>query len=99
MEPNQNSSGMINGLPPVAHEGNKKIGPIIGVLVIVLLIIIGAFYVFGKKLNTSPTTTDQTQVKSDVPANDTASTQQSASDAAVIQSDLDAQLKDVDYSF
>jgi hypothetical protein len=88
MEQNTNASGMMNGMPPVAKE-NKKVGPILGALVIVLVIIIAALYFFGQKLNTTPVT----------PEVNTEETTGTSSEAAVIESDLDAQLKDIDYSF
>lgn len=91
MEPNtQNSSGMMNGIPPVAKQ-DKKVGPIIGVLVIVLVLIIGALWFFGQRLNTSPSAQ-----KANVESSASAST---ANDAAGIKADLDAQMKDIDYSF
>ncbi len=88
MESNTNASGMMNGMPPVQKE-NKKLGPILGVLVIALVIIIAVLYFFSQKLNTNTevNTTETTEVTS------------TSSDAAVIESDLDAQLQDIDYSF
>ncbi len=94
MEPNRNSSGMLNGLPKVP-QNSGGIGPIIGVLVIVLIIIIAALYFFGQKLNTTPTV-EQTPT----PTNTTSQTTTPTPDnATAINADLDAQLKDVDYSF
>lgn len=84
MEPNiQNSSGMMNGMPPEPKQ-TKKVGPVIGTLVIVLIIIIAALYLFGKRLNTT------------TPTNSDGYSQTSEAD---LNADLDAQLKDVDYSF
>ncbi len=96
----QNSSGMMNGMPPVIKE-EKKIGPIIGVLVIVLVLIIAALYFFGQRLNTQPTnSTANTQTNSGI---ETASNQSanvtSSTSVESIQKDIDSQLKDVDYSF
>jgi len=93
MEPNQNSNSMLNGLP-LTPKDNKKIGPIVGALVIVLLIIIGALYFFGQRLNTSATETENAQestINNDVSAN--------PNDAAAIEAILDSQLIDIDYSF
>ncbi len=97
MELNRNSSGMLNGLPKTPKETNK-VGPIVGVLVIVLVIIIAVLYFFSQKLNTTQTTdtiVNQNPVEKIVenipPSN--------SNDAAVIQADLDAQLKDIDFSF
>lgn len=97
MEPNRNSSGMLNGLPRTPGE-NRKIGPIIGVLVIVLVIIIAALYFFGQKLNTNPTTTEVSEIP--VTTEQTGvQTTNTNDEAAAINADLDAQLQDVDYSF
>lgn len=96
MELNKNSSGMLNGLPRTPKETNK-VGPIIGVLVIVLIIIIAVLYFFSQKLNTTQTTdiivneAPTEQIVENIPSNQNS--------ASVIQADLDAQLKDVDYSF
>ena len=90
-----NSSGMMNGLPPIKRE-DRKVGPIVGALVIILLIIVGTLYFFGQRLNTQ----DQ--------AIDTASTENSSQLANIdsvseslqsIDSELDEQLIDIDYSF
>ena len=92
MEPNiQNSSGMMNGMPPEPKQ-TKKVGPIIGALVIVLIIIIAALYIFGKRLNTTAPASMQNTTEN------TASLS-SSTDTQDINADLDAQLKDVDYSF
>lgn len=92
MEPNVNSSGMMNGMPPTPMESNKKIGPIIGVLVILLLIIIAVLYFFSQKLNTEPKIMED---KMDVESSMSTTTDQSTN----IEADLNAQLEDVDYSF
>ena len=93
MEPNiQNSSGMMNGMPPAPKE-TKKVGPIIGALVVVLIIIVVALYFFGQRVSTSTPTTDS-QANTSQQANLSSST-----DVKDLQADLDVQLKDVDYSF
>lgn len=97
MEPNINSSGMLNNIPTPPKE-NRKIGPIVGVLVIVLLIIIAALYFLGRGLNTNTQTDTGTQAIE--MTNDEAKTDGiDANTSAAIESDLDAQLKDIDYSF
>ncbi len=101
MEPNTNSSGMMNGLPQVPKE-NKKIGPILGALAIVLIIIIASLIFFGKKLNTN-SSTNREQPISGTPVDVTSQTgtesQETEDSSAAINSDLDLQLKDIDYSF
>ncbi len=72
----RNSSGMMNGIPPTPHT-EKKVGPIVGALIIVLILIIAALYFFGKKLNTesvppenapAQTTSANTQTNTQAPA-------------------------------
>lgn len=86
----QNSSGMMNGIPQVPQT-EKKVGPIAGALIIVLILVIAALYFFGKKLNTDsvPVDTTTTQSASAVQADST----------ETLQADLNAQLEGVDYSF
>jgi hypothetical protein len=101
MEPNTNSSGMMNGLPQVPKE-NRKIGPILGALAIVLIIIIASLIFFGKKLNTnSSTNIEQTTTDASVDATSQTNTESQGIEdsSAAINADLDLQLKDIDYSF
>ena len=93
----QNSSGMMNGIPPV-HHNEKKVGPIVGALIIVLILIIAALYFFGQRLNM------QKNQQSQNPASNSSQTQLSATatnaqDIQTLQADLDNQLNNVDYSF
>lgn len=99
MEINQNSSGMMNGIPPVSKQ-EKKIGPIIGILIVVLIIIIAVLYFFTQNLNKVPVT-EQTPAPittEQSTSTATSSVSDEANDAA-LEADLDAQLQDVDYSF
>jgi hypothetical protein len=101
MEPNINSSGMMNGLPQVPKE-NKKIGPILGALAIVLIIIIASLIFFGKKLNTNSTAnTEQASTENSSKVMDQTNTESTGVEdsSAAINADLDLQLKDIDYSF
>ena len=91
----QNSSGMMNGLPPL-NKTDRKIGPIVGALVIVLILVIAALYFFGQKLNTD-TANPVAAPASQEPQNAPATT--SSDSAAAIEADLDAQFRDIDYSF
>lgn len=100
----QNSSGMMNGMPPetVVPKKERKLGPIIGVLVIVIVLIIAGLYFFGKKLNTeAPIDTQTETMASDQTSAAVTSTSSTSSndDVDSISADLDAQLQDVDYSF
>jgi hypothetical protein len=92
----QESSGMMNGMPPSINQ-ERKMGPIIAVLIIVLVLIIASLFYFGKNLNTR-SVEDYTAVDDVVPArNDEALS--ASTDSAVLEADLDAQLKDIDSSF
>lgn len=94
MEPNtQNSSGMMNGIPPVP-KADRKIGPIIGALVVVLIIIIAALWFFGQKLNTTPADNNEQE---NVMRNEAGLS--TSTNEVDLEADLDAQLNDVDYSF
>lgn len=92
----QNSSGMMNGMPP-ARQPERKVGPIVGALIIVLILIIAALYFFGRRLNTTAPASTNDQSAITTPAQPAAATQ--ADDVNSIQADLNGQLKDVDYSF
>ena len=92
-----NSSGMMNGLPPLKKE-DRKVGPIVGALVIILLIIVVTLYFFGKGLNTQNPTIQNTPVVTTPVVEQTAAVS-SSSDIESIQANLDAQLQNVDYSF
>jgi hypothetical protein len=97
----QNSSGMMNGMPP-QPQSERKVGPIVGALIIVLILIIAALYFFGQKLNTnSPATVSPSPETSlNQSSNDTASAIQAEDDnITTLEQDLDIQLKDVEYSF
>lgn len=93
MEPNiQQSSGMANGIPPVPQEPRKKIGPVIGAIAVVLLIIMLSLYFMGKK------DSDMINENSDVSSQNTIQNS-TASEEAELEADLNAQLEDIDYSF
>ncbi|HEY4503528.1 MAG TPA: hypothetical protein VJJ28_00225 [Candidatus Paceibacterota bacterium] len=104
----QNSSGMMNGMSPTPNN-EKKVGPIVGALIIVLILIIAALYFFGQKLNTNipsetPSANENTEISSEqtslnVPPNSMTATATEPDNIQSLQSDLDIQLKDVDYSF
>lgn len=95
-----NSSGMMNGMPRES-KGEKKVGPIIAVLVIILVIIIAALYFFGQKLNTqAPLENPKTESQQTLNTNtENQANLSSSTEVEALQTDLDAQLKDVDYSF
>lgn len=97
----QNSSGMMNGMPPVTNSEGKKIGPIIGTLVIIIVIIIGALYFFGKRLDSQLPNTNENAIPARNDSADTlpAATNQAVTDEASLDADLDSQLKDIDSSF
>jgi len=89
----KNSSSMMNGLPPMSKD-DKKVGPIVGALIVVLILIIAALFFFGQRLNTQSTlgTQEQNIVRNE--ANLSASTE-----VQDLNAELDAQAKNIDYSF
>lgn len=98
MDINQNSSGMMNGIPPVGQK-ERKIGPIIGALIVIIILIVASLYFFGKKLNTETSApveevpaVETVQTSSETPLSDSTETN-------ALEADLNAQLNDVDYSF
>ena len=97
----QNSSGMMNGMPPEVRT-EKKVGPIVGALIIVLILIVAALYFFGQKLNTETPAQDTTSMQSVSPTPESttvANASSSSDDIASMQADLNSQLQNVDYSF
>ncbi len=96
----QNSSGMMNGMPP-APQTERKVGPIVGALIIVLVLIVAALYFFGQRLNT------ESKVQKTAPTEQTSATNSTSAsvvtsqpdDVNTLQSDLDNQFNNVDYSF
>lgn len=97
MEQNINSSGMMNGLPPLKKE-DRKVGPIVGVLVIVLIVIIITLYFFGQRLNTQNQALIQSPVIS-TPTTTLATDDFSTTSMESIDIELDKQLNNVDFSF
>ncbi len=89
----QNSSGMMNGMPPI-KQNEKKVGPIIGALIIVLILIIAALYFFGQKLNIEAPAQQTSQTSEENVANSSSSISTDS-----LNSNLDEVLNDVDYSF
>src|SRR5690242_16756626 len=77
MDPNSNQPGMPNTTPispmqgrPMPANGQKKVGPIIATLVIVLILIIAALYLFASRINQpslpSDTSTDSASASQSV---------------------------------
>ena len=93
-----NSSGMMNGLPPT-NKDERKVGPIVGALIIILAIIIIILYFFGKRLNTTEMPIIENQANTEVSIESEINSISSESDTANIEKYLDEQLKDIDYSF
>lgn len=50
-------------MDPVQVAGKKSVGPVIGIIVIIVVLVVGAFYVWGGKLSSNEpaplTTTDE----------------------------------------
>lgn len=97
MDNNLNPNSMMNGIPPVPAKG-KNVGAIIGVVAIVLIIIISALYLLGSNINTDRTVTEESITTETSNSGNTANVSNST-DTESLNADLDAQLKDIDYSF
>lgn len=96
----QNSSGMMNGMPPVnSAEGNKspKKG-IVGLIIVVIVIILAVgFYSWTRTSDTS--IVDEGSALEQSVAEDSSPATSQSDDLNAISADLEAQLEDVDYSF
>jgi hypothetical protein len=90
-----NSSGMLNGLPPMKKE-DRKVGPIVGALIVIFIIIMITLYFFGKRLNTNDLIINTPPVQNNIST--TSSSTSSTTDAS-IEAELETILEDVDYSF
>ncbi|MEK7184937.1 MAG: hypothetical protein AAB683_02275 [Patescibacteria group bacterium] len=97
MDNNINQNNMTNGIPPLP-QNEKKIGPIVGVLVIILIIVIASLYFFSKRLNTTPTVVEEVVTQQVTNTENTASLSD-GTDSNTLNADLDAELRDIDYSF
>ncbi|HEY4478694.1 MAG TPA: hypothetical protein VI775_02530 [Candidatus Paceibacterota bacterium] len=101
---NQNSSGMMNGMPPVPQQ-EKKVGPIVGALIIVLIIIIAALYFIGQRLNIN--SIDDQNMTEEINQEQTMTVDQNIisegsagpDNIQTLEADLDNELKNIDYSF
>lgn len=71
--------------PAVAPQGEKKVGPIVATLIIVLILIIAALYLFASKIN-QPETAAEDSLAAGVQASDTMSQE----DIQSLQDDLDS---------
>lgn len=88
---------MINGMPPLPKE-HKRVGPIIGALVIILIVIIAALYFLGQRADTDTTIIEEEQTtQKEIIRNEATTFDQETQ--IELNADLDAQLDDVDYSF
>lgn len=95
---NQNSSGMMNGMPPVPKQ-EKKLGPIVGVIIVILILIVAALFFLGKDLNTGAPAQEAPIEQSVDSTPNTSAAADAASELSDIQAELDAEFQDVDYSF
>jgi HAMP domain-containing protein len=60
MDPNNQAAPESQPAPVInqVNDGQRKVGPIIGTLVIVLILIIAALYLFASRVNQEPTPSD-----------------------------------------
>ena len=95
--PSQQSTPQPMQTPISAPPEHKKVGPIVAILVVVLLLIIGALYIFASRMNQQPTDTTNEV------ANENITTQASvqpvtntADDVDSIEADLNASVNGLD---
>jgi hypothetical protein len=79
-------------------NGHKKVGPIIATLVIVLILIVAALYLFASRINQQAIPDDTTSSANSVPApiQSVAPVTGNSTDPASLQSDLDASTQGLD---
>jgi len=82
-QPQPNTTPINN--TPVQH---KKIGPIIGILVIVIILIVAALYLFGSKVNNIESVSNNSQSVQPITNN--------SDDVSSLQADLDASTDGLD---
>lgn len=91
--------------PDTGGNGHKKVGPIIATLVIVIILIIAALYVFASHVNQQAIPTDNSTAQTDnanntAPAPSSTSTVQAvtntSTDVQSLQNDLNASTQGVD---
>ncbi len=82
---------------PLQPHSEKKVGPIVGALIIIIILVIAALWFFGSKLNTdAPVESAPVVQQNDTQMQASAA---SADDVNSLQADLDATFTDVEYSF
>ena len=92
-QPSQQPPQQPQQTPPMMAPEHKKVGPIVAILVVALVLIVGALYIFASRMNQQPT--DGTS--------DTASTQtsvqpvtNSADDVNSTEADLNTSVNGLD---
>lgn len=73
---------------PTGHE--KKVGPIVATLIIVLVLIIAALYVFASKINTPADTTDAAAAADQTTLTVVKPTTNTSTDVKDLQNDLNS---------
>lgn len=81
-------------------EHKNKMGPIVAILVIVLVLIIGALYIFASRVNKdvplNTTTTDQSTTEQNQQVEEVPVVTNQANDTASLESDLNTSIKGLD---
>lgn len=83
MEPNQQQPQEVNTNSPTHPETESKVGPIIGVIVIILVLLLGVLYFWGQRVDRA---TQDTVADIDATSEDLTS----------LESDLNAELTDLE---
>lgn len=81
---------------PASDNGHKKVGPIIATLVIVLVLIMAALYVFATRINKEPVPTDTSTTAAVDQSPSVQAVTNTTDDPASLQSDLNASTKGLD---
>jgi len=87
---------------PQVHEENtdedKSLGPVLGSIIVVIILVVAAFYVWGSGSNSNNAPADVPQADTTIPATDAATEalaeQGTSDDIAAIEADLEATILD-----
>lgn len=92
MNPNQDQ----NNQQPTASADHKKVGPIIATLIVILIVIIAALYIFAARSTTETLPMEATSTKSAIDAQLVQPVTNKADDINSLDSDLNTSAKGLD---
>lgn len=89
--PGQNPMGTVMPQTPQTPSDKKTIGPLVGVVIIILVLVLGGLYYWGQKINTEDqTVSPETITGADDPLLAELNQQSDADTTAAIETDLNA---------